>query len=204
MARQTRDDIDRFQEYGIHVPTRTIYMGSELVDDEGGENGVDALMAERATKNLHTLDSASQDPITIILNSPGGLVFHGMAIYGAIMSCRSHVKIIVRGQASSMGSLILQAADERILDPYSIVMIHHGSDGYDANHTKNVRKWVDFGKRYDKVLNEIYLERIKEKHPDFSTSKLDKLLDFDTILTAREAVDLGLADSVLGDEAQDG
>lgn len=203
MARQTRDDIDRFHEYGIHVPTRTIYIGSELVSEDGDESGVDALMAERVVKNLHTLDSANQEPITIIMNNVGGFVFHGMAIYGAIVSCRSRVKIIVRGQASSMGSLILQAADDRVLDPYAIVMIHHGSDGYDSNHTKNVRKWVEFGKRYDKVLNQIYLDRIREKNKDFQMSKLDKLLDFDTILTARQAVDLGLADNILGEEAQD-
>lgn len=202
MARQTRDDIDRFHEYGIHVPTRTIYMGSELID-ETGESGVDALMAERVVKNLHMLDSQNQEPITIIMNNPGGYVFHGMAIFGAIRSCKSHVRVVVRGQASSMGSLILQAADERLLDPYAIIMIHHGSDGYESNHTKNVRKWVEFGKKFDKTLNQIYLERIREKQKDFTMAKLDKLLDFDTILTAQEAVDLGLADGILGSEAQD-
>lgn len=202
MARQTRDDIDKFHDYGIHVPTRTLYIGSELIGDDG-ESGVDALMAERVIKNLHMLDSQNQEPITIVMNNPGGFVFHGMAIFGAIRACRSHIKIIVRGQASSMGSLILQAADERVMDAYSIMMIHHGSDAYNDTHTKNVRKWVEFGKKFDKTLNQIYLDRIKEKHNDFTMAKLDKALDFDTILTAQEAVDLGLADRVLDPDHQD-
>jgi hypothetical protein len=59
-------------------------MGSEDVDMEMGESGTDAAMAERAIKNLHILDNASSEPITIITNNLGGSVFHGMAIYDAI------------------------------------------------------------------------------------------------------------------------
>lgn len=205
--RTAKDDVGIFHDYGVHLPSRTIYVGSENSSDcateTGEEAGVDHAMAERLIKNLHALDVISQEPITVIMNNPGGFVFHGMAIFSAIKATKSKVRIIVRGQASSMGSLIFQAADERIMSPHAIMMIHHGTDGYESIHTKNVRKWVDFGKKYDKLLNEIYLAKIREKHPLFSMTKLDRLMDFDTILTAREAVDLGLADAVEEPAAKD-
>lgn len=194
----TRDDIDRLHDYSIHVPSRTIYIGSEMMD-ENGESGVDFLMAERVIKNLYLLDEASAEPITIILNNLGGDVFHGMAIYDAIKACRSQVTIKATGYVMSMASLILQAGDERLLSPHAVMMIHHGYD-YQNNHVKVVRSWVEFGKKYDKVLNEIYLEKIKAKNPSFKDKHLDKLLDFDTILMADEAINLGLADGVYGKE----
>lgn len=195
--RPNRDDLDRFHDYGIYVPTRTIYMGSESSDDDG-ETGTDFMMAERVIKNLHMLDSMNQEPITIIMNNLGGDVFHGMAIFDAISICRSYVTVQATGYVMSMGSLILQAADERVLSPNAVMMIHHGYESQN-NHVKTVRNWVKFGERYDKeVLNNIYLSRIKEKHPDFSMAKLDKLLNFDTILTSQETVGYGLADKILG------
>jgi len=197
--RPNRDDLDRFHDYGIYVPTRTVYIGSESAD-ENGETGTDFMMAERVIKNLHMLDSMNQEPITIIMNNLGGDVFHGMAIYDAIRKCKSHVTIHATGYVMSMGSLILQAADERVMSPNAVMMIHHGYDSQ-SNHVKVVRNWVKFGERFDKeVVNNIYLSRIQQRHPDFTMAKLDKLLNFDTILTAQEAVSYGLANRVLGDE----
>jgi ATP-dependent protease ClpP protease subunit len=193
--RLNRDDIDKMHDYGLYVPTRTIYMGSEEVDMEIGESGTDAAMAERVIKNLHILDNAASEPITIIMNNLGGYVFHGMAIYDAIKKCRSHITIIGTGQVMSMGSLILQAADKRVLTPSAVMMIHHGYDHHD-NHIKTIRNWVKFGEKFDEILNDIYFKKIKEKNSDFNRKKLDKLLDFDTILLASEAVSLGLADEI--------
>lgn len=189
-----RADIDHWHDHGLHVPSRTIYVGSEDTFDDG-ESGTDAKMTERLTKNLHILSDASDAPITLIINNPGGDVFHGMSMYDAIRKCQCHVTIRATGYVMSMGSIILQAADERILTPFSVVMLHHGYDSHD-DHVKTVRNWIDFSKKYDKFLAEIYLSKIREKHPDYSMKKLDKLLDFDTILTAQEAIDLGLADSL--------
>jgi ATP-dependent protease ClpP protease subunit len=196
----TRDDIDRLHDYGIHVPTRTIYVGSENYDDSG-ETGTDFIMAERVIKNLHMLDSVNQEPITIIMNNLGGDVFHGMAIYDAIRNCKSKVIVKATGYVMSMGSLIFQAGDERLLSPNAVIMIHHGYD-YQNNHVKTVRNWVEFGKRYDKILNNIYLEKIREKNKEFNLKKLEKLLDFDTILLASEAIELGLADGIYGEEKE--
>ena len=196
-----RDDLEKYHDLNIHVPTRTIYIGSEGSDPDGSESGVDFLLAEKAIKNLHILDSASDEPINIILNNIGGDVYHGMAIYDAIRSCRSHVTIKGIGNIMSMATLILQAADKRILSKHSVFLLHHGH-GAESGHVKEIRSRVEFGKKYDEILNEIYLVKIREKNPDFSRKKLEKLLDFDSILLPKEVVELGLADEVEGDEPQ--
>lgn len=197
--RINRDDVDKFHDYSLYIPTRTIYMGSEHMSDEGAENGVDAIMAERQIKNLHILDNISQDEITIILNNPGGDVNHGLAIYDAIRACRSKVTIKVFGYAMSMGSIILQAGDERVMSPTSSQMIHYGAMAIDKEQ-KTVYKHTEEAKRIDRWMERMYLEKIREKHPQFSVQRLKGMLNHDTFLTAQQSVELGLADKVLGEE----
>jgi ATP-dependent Clp protease protease subunit len=193
---RNRDDIDRFHDYGIYLPNRTLYMGSEIVGEDE-ESGTDALMAERMVKNLHILDAEGSD-IVIIMNNLGGDVMHGLAIYDAIRACKSKVIIKAFGNAMSMGSVILQAADERIMAPNSVQMIHIGSVGSEG-HAKTVYRQIEEAKRLDKLVDQIYLEKIREKHPDFTPQRLKGMLDHDTFLTAKQSVELGLADKVLGE-----
>ena len=198
MPRANRDDMCKFHDYSLYVPTRTLYMGSEFSDDDS-ESGVDSGMAARQIKNLHILDSINNDTITIILNNPGGDVNHGLAIYDAIKACKSPVTVKVFGLAASMASIILQASNERIMAPNAVQMVHYGHMGIDQ-HQKTVYKHVDEAKRIDKWMEKMYLERIKEKQPLFTLSRLQRMLDHDTFLTAQASVDLGLADKVLGEE----
>lgn len=201
--RVNRDDIDKFHDYGIYIPTRTIYMGSEHVSevDDFAESGCDAFMAELAVKNLHILDAMAEEPITILMNNIGGDEYHCFAIYDAIKACRSHVAIKVVGHAMSAGSIILQAADERIMLPTSRQMIHYGTWGtYD--HSKTTQKHAAEGLKIDKWMEQMYLQRIKEKNPDYRLATLQRRLDHDTFLTAKESVELGLADKVLGEDSE--
>jgi ATP-dependent Clp protease protease subunit len=201
--RVSRDEIDRFHDYSLYMPTRTIYIGSEAYDGEGGESGVDGLMAERLVKNISILDSLSQDPIIIIMNNPGGDWYHGIAIYDAIKSAKSHVTIKIYGMAMSMGAVILQAADERLLAPSAKIMIHYGEMGLGSVHSKVFDKWSDENKRLNEDMETIFLAKIQEKQPKYKLKKLKQLLNFDTILTAQEAISLGLADKILGEEANE-
>jgi len=170
-------------------------MGSETAD-ENSESGVDSKMAERQIKNLHILETASSDPITIILNNPGGDINHGLAIYDAIKNCKSHVTIKVLGHAMSMGSIILQAADKRIMAPNASQMIHYGSLAVDKE-AKTVYKIVEEYKRIDKWVEDMYLAKIKEKNPHYTRARLQRLLNHDTFLTATQSVELGLADKIM-------
>jgi ATP-dependent Clp endopeptidase proteolytic subunit ClpP len=195
MARINRDDVDKLYDYDLYIPSRTIYMGS-VSSDESGESGVEAIMAERVIKALHLLDQ-KDEPITIIMNNPGGDWYHGMAIYDAIKACKSHITIKVMGMAMSMGGIILQAADERIMAPNSRFMMHYGYMGMDSTHSKTFDKWADENKRINSEMELLLLEKIQEVKPSFTLKGLQDLLNYDTIYTAQEAVDMGLADKVL-------
>lgn len=196
MARINKESIDRFYDYDIHIETRTIYMGSTESDMEQGESGVEAIMAERVIKALHLLDQ-KDEPITIVMNSPGGDFYHGMAIYDAIKNCQSHITIKVFGMAMSMGALILQAADERIMSPNARFMMHYGYMGMDSNHSKIFKKWADENEKCDKDFERIFLDKIREVNPTFTLKELQELLDHDTIYNAQETVAMGLADKIL-------
>jgi len=197
MAKLVRDDIDKFFEYGIDLSSKTLYMGSLEEDWDGGEAGVDFRMARNVVQGLLVLDNIKkEEPLTIIMNNPGGDWYHGIAIYDAIKACESKVIIKAFGHAMSMGSIILQAADERVMSPNAKMMIHYGYCGHFGT-SKNHLVWAEEEKKVMKDMENIYLEKIHQKDPKFTRTKLRKMLDPDTILTAQEAIDLGLADSVL-------
>lgn len=187
----SRDDVEHFMENELYIPTRTIWIGPT------DEECTNALMAERAIKNLHILDSKSDDDIEILMLNYGGEVTAGMAIYDAIQVCRSHVTIKVFGCASSMGSIILQAADKRLLSPNAELMIHYGSEWHDSNHPKIVKAARKRNDEYDAWMKSLYLKKIKQKKPEFTPSQLEKMLDFDTFFTPQRAIDYGLADGIL-------
>jgi ATP-dependent Clp endopeptidase proteolytic subunit ClpP len=194
-----KDDIDKFIDYDIYVPTRTIFMGSADFSLEHGESGTDGAMAERMIKALHILDNSAPSgdkPITIIMNNIGGEEYHGFAIYDAIKACKNHITIQVMGHAMSMGSIILQAADKRVMSPTSRQMIHYGTWG-NHDHAKTHRQHSNEGERINSWMEKTYLFRIQQKHKKFKLEKLQKMLMFDTYLTAEESVKIGLADEVM-------
>jgi len=193
MPKINRDDIDKLYDYDLFIPTRTIYIGSNTVHEEN-ESGVDADLSARVIKALHILDQ-KEEPITIILNNPGGHYYHGMAIYDAIKGCKSHVTIKVYGMAMSMAAVILQAADKRIMMPNARFMVHYGESGF-VGHSKTFDKWAEENKKINARIEQILLEKIKLKKPEFTLKYLQKLLNHDTIYSAIETVDMGLADEV--------
>lgn len=194
MARKPDSQI--FLIHDLDEASRTIY----LTDLQEGES--EAQRASRFIKSLMILDRLAPNgdkDINVILNHEGGSVFDGIGIYDAIINTKNPVIMTVYGSAMSMGAIILQAADVRVLSPHSVVMIHHGHSGMEG-HKRTVESWIDFSKEYDKKLDEILFNRIKEKKPKFTRKELDKLLNFDTIFTAEQALEMGLADSILGDQ----
>lgn len=194
MAKFGLDHVDKFYEMDIFFPTRTIFMGS-AEEWEDGESGVNHAMAETMIKGLHILDQ-KEDPITIIMNNPGGDATHGMAIYDAIQACRSHITIKVFGHAMSMGSIILQAADERVMAPHSSFMIHYGYFSV-SGHAPTSLAWAEESKKYDKWMEDLYLEKIRTRKPKFRRDVLKKLLTVDTVWTPEETIAHGLADRIL-------
>lgn len=164
--RISKDHIDKFYDYDLDMDNRTIYMGSVSHDEYfGSESGTDYQMAERLIKAIHILDAGAPSgdkPITIIMNNLGGDWYHGMAIYDAIRACKSPVTIRAFGHAMSMGSIILQAADKRVLSENSRFMIHYGTEGY-SGHSKNMAKWATEGQRVNHTMENIYLDGMEDR-----------------------------------------
>lgn len=202
MAKVNKDVIEHLHDHDIHDKLRLITLFSKDKDTADSESGVDHMLAERLIKNLTILESINKEPITIILNTPGGDWYHGMAIYDAIAACKAHVTVKGIGQVMSMGSVIMQAADSRVLYPNAKMMIHYGDNAL-SGHSKIVKKWAEDDQKNNAKMEEIFLEKIKQKHPDFDIRRLKKMLDYDTILSAAEAVNYGLADSIEGSETEE-
>ena len=158
-------------DQNLDIETRTIYMGSMGSSYEEGESGVDNFMAEYFIKGMHFLESRGKKPINIIMNNPGGDWYHGMAIYDSIKysSCVNSIKVY--GHAMSMGSIILQAADERIMMPSSRFMIHYGTDGK-YSHSKITEKWAEEAKRNNHDMENIYLDKMLEKEEEMGTRQV--------------------------------
>jgi len=193
-------ELSDYFDYGIDVTNRIIYMGSVSYTFDDSETGVDHLMAEKVIKSLSILDMQAPEgdkPITIIMNNPGGDVYHGMAIYDAIKSCKNQVIIIVYGYAMSMGSIILQAADKRVLAPNASLMVHDGVDG-GIDHTQNVLRRAKEIKRIINMIDEIFYSQMIKKNPKLKRKEVRSMQMFDTYFSAKEAVDMGLADEILG------
>jgi ATP-dependent Clp protease protease subunit len=183
MARISKDHVQYFFEYNIDLSTKTLYLGYGNTDDVE----LDHKVAADIIKGLHLLENVRpEEPILVIINCEGGSVDHGLAIYDSIRNSKCQVIGKVVGMCHSMAAWVLQACDIRQVTRSSSIMIHDGQG------PKN-----KFVRQQDLYCRDIMLERIRQKHPDFSATKLQKLLDVDTYLTAQEAVELGLADEVI-------
>ena len=195
-------DINTFFTTSLAIPTRTIYVGS--VDPTGGKNsgeedpepGTDFRMAERVIKAIHILDSFNNEPITIIMNNVGGDEYHGLGIFDAIKTAKSYTTIRVFGQAMSMGSIILQAANRRLLAPNATIMVHLG-DTRLVIPTREMPQYAKETQRLNDLVDQIFLERIREKNARYSLERVKELQIVDRYLNAKESVEIGLADGVI-------
>src|SRR5215213_5025837 len=139
--------------------------------------------------------------ISLYINSPGGVVTSGMAIYDTMQFIKPPVSTLCVGQAASMGSLLLCAGhkDLRFATPNARIMVHQPSGGFQGQASDIERHAQDIIKM-KRRLNEIYV-----KHTGRDMETIERTLDRDYFLTAAEAKDFGLIDKVLTTrEAMDG
>lgn len=193
-----KEDIDRWFDYSYLPSKRMIHVGSlsPFVGDEGGESGTDCQMSEFFLKAMTHLNRISNKPIVVHMNNLGGDWYHGMSMYDAIRASSAHVYGVCWGYAMSMGSIIIQACDSRIVAPHCTFMIH---DGFEAlNGTcKSVEAWAKHTPKLRKRMYEIYFSRMKPAKPRITMKKIEELCSHDTIFSAEDAVSQGLADWVL-------
>lgn len=194
MARINKDHIDTFFDSDIWIGGRTLFIGAQsalLASDSYGVDEISPLHTERILKGLAILESKPEEPIRIILNSPGGDVYQGLAIYDAIRRSPCYIEIIATGQCMSAASIILQAADKRILTKHCLVMVHDGEDSV-AGTPNNVLKWAKVGQKVNEMMYNIYAESTGR-----SNNYWKKKCQEDYILTADQAIEEKLADEII-------
>lgn len=211
MARKTKDDIldeiETYHRFNVFTHSRIINLVSETNVDDGTEFGVGFSMSSPFLKNLAILEAISHDPITVIHNTEGGDEAQGMAIYDAIKRSPCHITMKVYGTCMSMGSIILQAADDRVLMPHASIMFHDGTSSSVIGNHYEAANSAEFFKQYGKMCDDILYARINEKrakdnHAPMSRKTFDMMVLKGKYIFASEAVELGLADRIETTEPQ--
>ena len=190
-------DLELFHEHNCLINDRLIYFGStDYEEDDTGESGVDFKSAAKVIKNLVYLDLKKKSNIKLYFNSPGGDWHHGMAIYDCILGLRSEVKFVGFGYVRSMGSIIMQACNQRLLTPNCKVMIHDGTFGHYGT-PKTTEAWSKESIKARRKMYEIYYSNMLCKNSKITLKKIEDMCNYDCIMSAEKAVEIGLADKVL-------
>lgn len=135
----------------------------------------------------NTLKATSAKVIHINLNSPGGDIFDGIAIYNQLKNHPAKIIINVDGLAASAASIIAMAADELIMNTGSMLMIHEAST-WTWGTKLDIRKTLNALEGIDKSLADIYMTRYQGER-----SEMETMIANETWFTANEAVEMGLA-----------
>lgn len=202
------DVVNDIHLHGIDIKNREIFLHNFNAGEDNP--GVDYRMAHNFIKNIRILENLSKEPILIHLHSIGGSWNDGIAIFDAIKSCNCYITILVHGQAESMSSVILQAADYRVMMPNSYFMCHYGSTEVVGNHL-DVHNYMNHEKSISEKMFEIYAEKCiagdffknKFKQPTIEKIKTflkNKFKNGDWYLSSTDAIDYGFADSILTTE----
>jgi len=160
--------------------------------------GIEDGMAALVCAQLLFLEADNpKKEIAMYINSPGGVVTSGMAIYDTMQFIKPAVSTLCIGQAASMGSLLLCAGEKdlRFALPHARVMVHQPSGGFHGQASDIERHAEDIIKM-KRRLNEVYA-----KHTGQDYEKIETTLDRDYFMTAEEACDFGLIDQVITSRA---
>jgi ATP-dependent Clp protease protease subunit len=171
-----------------------------MLDSEVDEHSSSILVAQ-----LLFLESQGNEDITFFINSPGGSVTAGLAIYDTMQFIKPDVATYVMGQAASMGSFLAQAGavGKRFVLPESRTMIHRVSSGTRGTsgsvhvqelQFEDAKRSFEESQRLNKRLTELY---VKHNTAGKTYEDLFGEMKFDTFLSADEAVAYGLADKVI-------
>jgi ATP-dependent Clp protease protease subunit len=170
--------------YSRLLKDRIVFMGGTVTDD----------LANLVTAQLLFLES--EDPereINMYINSPGGSVTAGLAIYDTMQFVKPPVSTLCVGQASSMGALLLAAGAKgrRYALPHSRILIHQVSGGFEGQ-ASDIEIHAREALRLREILNEILA-----RHTGQNIKKVEKDTDRDNFMSAAQAVEYGLIDEVI-------
>jgi ATP-dependent Clp protease protease subunit len=155
---------------------------------------VDDESMEKLVKNMLYLNSQNHDDITLFINSPGGVITSGMALYDTIQAIESDVVTVCTGQAASMGSLLLTAGakGKRYAWNHARIMIHQPLINGQFQGPASVIEIQ--AEEMLRVRND--LNKILSHHSGKSEKQIEKDTDRDNFMTSAEALEYGLIDHV--------
>lgn len=194
---KSKDGDKAYDVYTRMLKDRIVFLQGTVEED----------MANHLVAQLLLLDSQSKSPITMYVNSPGGLVTAGLAIYDVMQHVKSPIYSVVIGQACSMGSLLAQAAEKRYMTPHSRHMIHRISSGTQGTsgslhvqelEFEDARRRLEESKKMNEMLTQIY---VKHNTKGKTYEELHETMRFDTYLSPEEAIEFGLVDEVIAGES---
>jgi len=176
--------------YSRLLKERVIFLVGKVEDD----------MANSIIAQLLYLESEdSSKDISLYINSPGGYISSGLAIYDTMQFIKPDVSTLCVGQACSMGAVLLTAGakNKRYSLPNSRIMIHQPLGGYQGQAT-DIEIHAKEMLKVKKVMNDILA-----KHTSKSLKEIEKDTDRDNFMSAKEAVKYGLVDSILNERKID-
>jgi ATP-dependent Clp protease, protease subunit len=183
VVEQTSRGERSFDIYSRLLNERVVFLGHEITDDMAN-----LIIAQL----LHLESSDPEKDISLYINSPGGSVTAGLAIYDTMQYLRSDVSTICIGQCASMGAVLLAAgaAGKRYALPNSRILIHQpwgGTQGQVSDIEIQAKEMLRMRDALDKIL---------AHHTGQSIEKVHKDTDRDNIMTAEDAKGYGLVDEV--------
>ncbi|MGO9902738.1 MAG: ATP-dependent Clp endopeptidase proteolytic subunit ClpP [Solirubrobacteraceae bacterium] len=173
-----------FDIYSRLLNERIVFVGTPIDDD----------VANLVVAQLLHLESEDPDKdISIYVNSPGGVVYSGLAIYDTMQFIKPDVQTICFGVAMSMGSLLLAggAAGKRMALPNSRILIHQPSGGYQGQSADieiHAREILDLRGHIDQIY---------ARHTNQAVERVHEDMERDRFFTAQQALDYGLIDRVI-------
>jgi ATP-dependent Clp protease protease subunit len=182
-------------ESGVFLKNRIIYVEGEYLRDDFNELSLATF--GRFFKAITALEADGDVPINIVLNTIGGDVDCGYAMYDRIRQSPCPIQIIGYGAVMSMGAVVLQAADERVLSPNTTMMLHEGIMSSGDVQPKTFKAWGEQAVKEIDRMALILHSRMVNKLPKLTLKEVKDKFHDDWILSAPEAVEMGLADRIL-------
>ncbi|HVU98346.1 MAG TPA: ATP-dependent Clp protease proteolytic subunit [Puia sp.] len=174
-----------FDIYSLLLKERIVYLGTAIEEN----------VANLVVAQLLYLDSENHNPIMLYLNSPGGIVYGGFAIYDTMRKVKSPVATVAMGFCGSMATVLLTAGThgQRYALPHATIHMHPTGGGA-KGYTEDVR--IAY-KEQERLQNQIF--HLIGKFSGHTREEIEEMFRRDRFMNAEEARQYGLIDEILGD-----
>lgn len=180
MGRKEPKHLDITLDSGVDLTNRTLFVDRSIDYDE----------VEEIIRGFHLLEAASDAPITVIINSPGGDVYSGFAIYDLLRSSRCEIITKGYGLIASMASILFLAGTTRFMSPNARYMVH-SIQSIVGGSSSDIKIEANEIEQLQTIMSKIYEERTNKK------ASFWKKFERNKYFTAKECIDLGVATDIV-------